>query len=161
RPASSFTSIDTTRAPSRAYARTVAAPMPLAPPVTTIRLPASCTSVVIAPGGGRAKADLNLTEPGSLARVRRPSHGDHRALRRTLAGVGVFPVILPPPVRLPPDVLDDAAGRAGLPLPRVDRAGLVLPVPARVRDSASRAPCLQRHRARSARARALRERRYD
>src|SRR5207248_11769615 len=72
-----------------------------------------------------------------------------RFLRLTLAAQRALPEPVPASLRGPPHVRHAQAHREGDALPLLSRAGQLVPEPARVRDPASRAPRVQRHRPRS------------
>src|SRR6059036_325343 len=72
-----------------------------------------------------------------------------RFLRLTLAAQRALPEPVPASLRGPPHVRHAEAHRAGDALPRLSRAGQLVPEPARLCDPASRASRVQRHRPRS------------
>src|SRR5579872_2288840 len=71
--------------------------------------------------------------------------GDRDLLRRALAGVGLLPELLSPPLRRARPVQDVEGLGALLPRAHLPRPGLELPLAARVRDPAPDAPRVQRH----------------
>src|SRR5207245_11505904 len=84
-----------------------------------------------------------------------------RFLRLTLAAERALPEPVPASLCGPPHVRHAEAHRAGDTLPRVSRAGQIVPESARLPAPASRPPRVQRHRPRSTHPVAARDRAVD
>src|SRR5437588_7905842 len=96
-------------------------------------------------------ADCNRIDDSAMTVTRYPIMQSRRDiglrfLRLTLAAQRALPEPFPASLRGPPHVRHAEAHRAGDALPRLSRAGQLVPEPARLRDPASRASCVQRHR---------------